>query len=273
VPTRPASQVIAIASGKGGVGKSTVALNLAVTLASGGAKVGLLDADFYAPDLPVMVGLTRREPAGHLNVWTNPALDGRRSDPVEAFRVKLMSTQFLIGEDQTIGLDATMARLLINRLALGINWGPLDWLLVDLPPGTADLQQVVAHELRPDGVVLVVTPQDVAHLDAKKTLAMFRAVDVPIIGGIENMAGLICPGCSELIEVFPAVAPERSIWADGVTKLASIPMQPAIARAGELGTPAVIVEPDGVVARVFADLAAVLEGYNPKARSTRSMPK
>ena len=257
--TRPASRTLAIASGKGGVGKSTVALNLGVTLAATGANVGLLDADLYAPDVPAMVGLTRRRPARALEVWHNPALGDERSRPVEAFGVKLMSTQFLMAEDQTVAMTSSMAELLVSKLTTGLDWGALDWLLVDLPPGTADVQQVIAKELRPDGVVIVVTPQDVAHLDAKKAISMYRTRGVDVIGGVENMAGLVCPCCGERIEVFPPVAPERSIWADNVAKLASIPLQPAVARAGEDGVPAVVADPDGPLADAFRSLARSID--------------
>jgi ATP-binding protein involved in chromosome partitioning len=258
-PQRPASRVLAIASGKGGVGKSTVALNLAVTLSRAGARVGLLDADLYAPDVPAMVGLTRRRPARALEVWHNPALRDEQSAPVEAFGVQLMSTQFLLAEDQTVAMTSSMAELLVARLTTGLAWGDLDWLLVDLPPGTADVQQVVARQLRPEGAVVVVTPQDVAHLDAKKAIAMYRARGVPVLGGVENMARLLCPCCGERVEVFPSVAPERSIWADNVPKLASIPLQPAVARAAEDGTPAVVADPDGPVADAFRSLARSLD--------------
>jgi ATP-binding protein involved in chromosome partitioning len=257
-------RIVAVASGKGGVGKSTIALNLAVTLAKAHpGRVGLLDADLYAPDLPAMVGLTRRQPARALEVWQNPALADRRSAPVEAYGVKLMSTQFLLAEDQTVAMAASMAELLVGRLTTGLDWGPLDWLLVDLPPGTADVQQLVASQVRPDGVVVVVTPQDVAHLDAKKAIALYRSQGVPIVGAVENMAGLVCPCCGERVEVFPAVAPERSIWADNVVRLASIPLQPHLARAAEDGIPAVVADPDGPTADAFRALARSIDDQVP----------
>ena len=254
-----ARTTIAIASGKGGVGKSTVSVNLAVTLAARGVAVGLLDLDIYGPDVPAMVGLTRRRPTKNLEVWRSPRENQPAERPVEAFGVKLMSTQFLLAEDQTVALSAAFADLLVHRMALALDWGDLDVLLLDLPPGTADLQQVVAKKLSPDGVIMVVTPQDVAHLDARKALTMYRKAKVPITGGVENMAGLACPGCGEHIEVFPQVPLERSIWADNVRRLASIPMEPAIARAGEEGKPAVATAPDGPVAQAFNELADALD--------------
>jgi ATP-binding protein involved in chromosome partitioning len=244
--------VIAIASGKGGVGKSTVSLNLGVALARTGRAVGVLDADLYGPDLAAMVGLTRRRPAHQVEVWSSSP---DREPAVERFGIKVMSAQFLLGEDQALSLTMPLANLLLARLRDGIDWGELDVLLVDLPPGTADLQQLVARHLGLAGVLVVVTPQDVAHLDAKKALTMFRTERVPVLGGIENMAGLRCPCCDARIDVFPPCAEERTIWAAGVARLASLPMDPAVAAGGESGTPVTVADPDGPVATAFAALA------------------
>lgn len=246
-------QTIAVASGKGGVGKSTISLNLAVALARDGVRCGLLDADLYGPDLPAMVGLTRRRRTKQVEVWSAST---EKQPAVERFGVKLMSAQFLLGEDQSLSLTKSLATLLLGRMRDGIEWGELDLLVVDLPPGTADLQQLVARHLGLAGVLMIVTPQDVAHLDAKKALTMYRTNDVPILGGIENMAGLVCPCCGNHVDVFPPCAEERSIWAAGVERLASIPMQPAIAQAGEDGTPVVVRDPDGEVSATFGALAA-----------------
>jgi ATP-binding protein involved in chromosome partitioning len=216
-------RIVAIASGKGGVGKSTVSLNLATALAARGVATGLLDADLYGPDLAAMVGLTRRTEAAHVEVWRDATA---KEQPVETHGIKLMSAQFLIGEDQPLALTQPMAALLLGRFRDGIDWGDTDVLLVDLPPGTADLQQLVSKHLGLAGVVMVVTPQDVAHLDAKKALTMFRSAKVPILGGVENMAGLVCPCCDTRIDVFPACPEDRTIWATGVERLVSIPLDP-----------------------------------------------
>ena len=246
-------RTIAVASGKGGVGKSTISLNLAVSLAVRGARVGLLDADLYGPDIAAMVGLTRRRRTKSVEVWS---ASPDRQPAVERFGIKVMSAQFLLGEDQSLSLTQSLANLLLGRLRDGIDWGELDVLVLDLPPGTADLQQLVARHFGLDGVLMVVTPQDVAHLDAKKALTMYRANDVPILGGVENMAMFVCPCCGNEVELLPPCAPERSIWSTGVERLASIPMQPAIARAGEDGRPVVVSDADGAASATFRALAA-----------------
>lgn len=246
-------QLVAVASGKGGAGKSTVGLNLAVALTRAGIPAGVLDADLYGPDLAAMVGLTRRREACDVEVWT---ASSTRQAGVERFGVRLMSAQFLLGEDQALALTMPMANLLLARLRDGIDWGDTEVLLVDLPPGTADLQQLAARHLGLAGVLMVVTPQDVAHLDAKKALTMFRAEKVPILGGIENMAGFVCPCCATTVEILPPAAEERTIWAAGVERLASFPLQPAVAAGAERGVPITVGDPDGEVSRRFDALAA-----------------
>jgi len=172
-----------------------------------------------------MIGLVRTTEARFLNLW-----DKERSDvqPVEKFGIKFMSVGFLMGESQSLSLQSSLIDLLLVRLLHNVAWGDLDHLIIDLPPGTADLQQQLMQRTKLDGVLLVVTPQDVAHLDAKKVLDLCRRVNVPVIGAVENMSGFVCPCCGERTEIFPPVAHERSIWALGVDKLAELPLDPTL---------------------------------------------
>lgn len=244
---------IAVASGKGGVGKSTVALNLAVALSEAGKRVGLLDADFYGPDIPRMIGLVRTKSARFLNLWDAQPTE---TEVVEKFGIKLMSVGFLLGESQSLSLDSGLIDLLLVRLLGNVAWGDIEYLIVDLPPGTADLQQQLMKRTKLDGVILVVTPQDVAHLDAKKVLDLCRRMNVGVIGGVENMSGLICPCCNERIDVFPRVAEQRSIWREGVEHLANIPMDPAVASSGDEGVPLVKSHPQSPQSKAFRELAS-----------------
>jgi ATP-binding protein involved in chromosome partitioning len=249
----PARHAVAVASGKGGVGKSTVALNLALALAARDLRVGVLDADLYGPDIPLMVNLTRKEQLRRWDLWRR---GGTRLEPVERFGLKIMSAGFLLAETQALAMPAPMLGGVLRQVVHDVDWGELDVLLVDLPPGTADVQQQLLDVLELAGALVVVGPQDVAHLDARKLLDFLRAADVRVLGGIENMSGLACPHCGEAIEVFPRVAHDRSVWAAGVEQLGRIPLDPAVATAGDRGRPVVLAEPEGAVARAFTDVAA-----------------
>lgn len=248
----PARAVVAVASGKGGVGKSTIALNLAVALAERGAAVGLLDADFYGPDIPVMANLTRTRPARRWSLWE---ARGIRLEPVERFGVKLMSVGFLLAEDQVFPGAAGTLGWVARQLLADVAWGDLDYLFVDFPPGTGDLQQDVVAATAFAGAIVVVTPQDVAHLDAKKLLVMLREAGVPVLGGIENMSGFPCPHCGERIDVFPAAPTARTIWADGVPLLGTLPLDPALAEAGEHGRPGELARFRPIADRLAAALS------------------
>jgi ATP-binding protein involved in chromosome partitioning len=248
----PKPVVIAVASGKGGVGKSTVSLNLALALAAEGRPTGLLDADLYGPDIPLMMGVTRRAPTAGVPIWRNPK-HGRRIDPLERFGIKVMSTQFLIAEDQALSWSAPLIDVLLQRFTNDIDWGEIDSLLIDLPPWTADVQQQLARRMGLAGALVVVTPQDAAHLDAKKVLTMFEQWSVPVIGGVENMSALACTRCGNLVEVFRPVVPERSIWALGVDRLVGIPIDRAV--AGDSGRPLMIEQPGNAVGESFRELA------------------
>jgi ATP-binding protein involved in chromosome partitioning len=250
--SKVAEITLAVASGKGGVGKSTVSLNLAVALAERGHRVGLLDADLYGPDIPRMIGLARTQTARYLDLWS---AKGAHLEPLDAFGIKFMSVGFLIGESQSISLQAGLVEVLLVKLVTGVSWGDLEFLIVDLPPGTADVQQQLMQQVRPDGVVLVVTPQDVAHLDAKKVIDLCRRSDVVIAGAIENMSGLVCPCCGEQVDVFPRVAPERAIWEMGVESLGVLPVDPEVATSGDLGRPILVARPDSPQSEAFRTLA------------------
>jgi ATP-binding protein involved in chromosome partitioning len=229
VNERPAQYIVAVGSGKGGVGKSTVSLHVALALARRGLAVGLLDADFYGPDIPLMVNLTRHDEARRWDFWRGGA--DVKHKPIESHGIRIMSVGFLLGERQALTLGAPLLTAALRQLVHQVEWGQLDILLLDLPPGTADLQQQLVGVVALDGAVMVVGPQDVAHLDARKFLAFLRDAEVPVLGAVENMSGLQCPHCGEVIEVFTPVAEARSVWAEGVLSLGRIPLDPA------LGTP------------------------------------
>lgn len=251
-PPAPAPSVIAVCSGKGGVGKSTIALNLAAALAAAGDRVGLLDADVHAPDIPLMLGLARRTPA---TGWTLARAGGLRRtslEPVECHGVRLMSTGFIVAEDQPVTWTADLVSVLLNQLLWATVWGELDHLVIDLPPGTSDITQAVLRLLPTAAAVLVVTPQDVAHLDTRRLLVAVRAAGIRVLGGIENMSGLACPCCGTEVEVFRPVRADRSIWSAGVTRLGAIPLEP-----GDAAEP-VVLRTDSSRGRALRDVAGHL---------------
>ena len=253
---RAARATIAVASGKGGVGKSTVSLNLALALAERGAATGILDADLYGPDIPLMVNLkqTRR-----LERWTLYRAGGDFSlEPVERFGIKIMSVGLLLAEEQAFSWPPEMLESALRQLVGDVRWGRLEFLIVDLPPGTAEVQQHLLRLMAWSGAIVVVTPQDVAHLDARKLLEMLADAKVPVLGAVENMSGMLCPHCNEPLDVFPRVAADRSIWSSGVVKLGRVPVDPALAEAGDRGRPLLVSFPDGPQAHVFRTIAGEL---------------
>jgi ATP-binding protein involved in chromosome partitioning len=223
--------VIAVGSGKGGVGKSSVVVGLSRALSARGRKVGILDADLYGPDIPAMLGVTRTVPTKHITVWQAP---GSRANitPLELDGLRVMSLQFLMSERQAFAPAGPLASLMIGRLCGDIDWGNLDYLIVDLPPGTGDISQAVAATLSINAAIVVVTPQDVAHLDTKKFLDFLVQRDVRVLGGVENMAAVECPHCNHEFQLFRPAAAQRTIWDDGVRKLVSIPFDPAGSGSG-----------------------------------------
>jgi len=253
---------VAVASGKGGVGKSTVAVNLAAALAARGARTGLLDADIYGPSIPTMMGV-REQP--RLN-------EARKIVPFERHGVRFMSLGFLVDPDSAVIWRGPMVMKAIDQLLRDVDWGELDFLIVDLPPGTGDAQLTLSQKVRLAGAVIVTTPQDVALADAVKGVAMFRKVGVPLLGFVENMSFFVCPHCSERTDVFDHGGGQREAKRLGVPFLGEIPLDAAIRSAGDAGTPIVAAEPDGPRARAFADLAAAVEqavlGQEPEDEPT-----
>jgi ATP-binding protein involved in chromosome partitioning len=225
--TAAARHVVAVGSGKGGVGKSTVTLQLAYALSRRGWNVGLLDADLYGPDIPAMLNLKREREAKRWDFWRG---GDTRFEPVQREGLQVMSVGFLLAERQALTFAAPLLGAAVHQLVEQVEWRDLDVLLVDLPPGTADLQQQLVGVVALAGAIVVVGPQDVAHLDARKFVDFLRSASVPVLGGVENMAGLSCPHCGEHIDVFVPAKPERAIWADGVPQLGRIPLDPELER-------------------------------------------
>jgi ATP-binding protein involved in chromosome partitioning len=259
----PAQFIIGVGSGKGGVGKSTVSLNLALALVEGGASVGLLDADLYGPNIPLMLGLTRSVWFGE---WTMASRTPTMLEPIERFGIKVMSTGFIIAEDQPLALPGSTMQFLMSQLIWQVNWGNPRYLVVDLPPGTADIQQTLLREIGFAGAVLVVTPQDVAHLDGKKAVQQYRRAGVRILGAVENMSGFVCPHCGEYSAIFRPAPDVRAIWSMGVDRLGVVPLDPTISEGGDRGQPVLLSQPQSASARAFrsiaARLAARLEGQD-----------
>ena len=252
------SSVVAVASGKGGVGKSTVAANLAVSLAQFGHRVGLLDADIYGPSVPLMMGLAGRKPA--------VADGGNRLLPFEAHGVKVMSLGFILDVDTPVIWRGPMVMKAIEQLLGDVEWGALDYLVVDLPPGTGDAQLTLTQKVPLSSSVIVTTPQDVALIDARKGLAMFNKVNVPVLGIIENMSSFVCPECGTVTDVFKTGGGERTARELGCGYLGSIPLDPAITLGGDAGVPVTVSDPDGAHAASFRSVAEAVVGATAVAR-------
>ncbi len=242
--------VVAVASGKGGVGKTTTAVNIALALSALDVRVGLVDADLYGPDAAHMMGLRRREDAAHVTLFGAPGTAASQLQAAERHGVQIASAALLIGEGQGLGFQAPLAELLVHRLISSTTWEAVDCLVVDLPPGTADIQQLVfALANRPTFALLVVTPQLVAHRDAHRLLHELERGRTMILGGIENMAGQICPSCGELTAMFAAAPAEDAIWTR-IPQLASIPFSAVAAQDADRGQPVMITRavPQHVIA-------------------------
>jgi ATP-binding protein involved in chromosome partitioning len=252
--------LVAVASGKGGVGKSTVAANLAVRLGQLGWRTGLLDADIYGPSVPTMFGIQER-----------PLLHGNRIVPFEKYGIRLMSLGFILETDTPVIWRGPMVVRAIEQMLGDVEWGELDYLVIDLPPGTGDAQLTLTQKVPLAGAVIVTTPQDVALIDARKGLAMFRKVNVPVIGIVENMSSFVCPHCGEITDIFKKGGGEKTAALLGTVFLGAIPLDPKIVVGGDEGTPIVVAEPHGPHAEAFTRVAeAVMEEV---ARHSAARPR
>ena len=240
--------VIAVGSGKGGVGKSTVSVNLAVALAQAGAAVGLLDADITGPNIPMMLGVDGQPKAAENN----------KIRPLERHGVKCISIQFFVPEGQPIVWRGPLVGGAIQQFLRDVDWGDLDYLVVDLPPGTSDAQLTLAQSVPLGGAVLVTTPQEVALSDVTKALAMFKRLSVPILGLVENMAGFVCPHCGEVTEIFGRGGGERFCLEHGVDFLGAVPLDVTVRQGGDVGVPAVAQREPGTAARALTAVAGAV---------------
>jgi ATP-binding protein involved in chromosome partitioning len=252
--------VVAVASGKGGVGKSTTSVNLALALARLGQRVGLLDADIYGPSQPRMLGIAGRP--------RSP--DGKKLLPMENYGVRVMSMGFLVDEDAPMIWRGPMVQSAIQQMLGDVEWGELDFLVVDLPPGTGDAQLTMAQRVPLAGALIVSTPQDIALLDARKALNMFRKVDVPVLGILENMSYFVCPHCGGRAEIFSHGGARRTADKFGVDFLGEIPLDLLIREETDAGRPPVVSHPDGPQARAYLEVAeAVLAKLGSTAGARR----
>jgi ATP-binding protein involved in chromosome partitioning len=253
-PTEPQDLIpgvkhaIAIASGKGGVGKSTVTVNLAVALAQTGARVGLMDADVYGPSIPLMLGAQHER----------PFTQGGKIIPIERYGMRMMSLGLLLEEGQAVLWRGPMVAGTVKQLLEDVDWGELDYLLVDLPPGTGDAPMSLAQLAPLTGVVIVTTPHHVAANIAGKSVHLFRRLNAPILGVVENMAGFVCPNCGEVSKIFSGLTGEELASQIDVPYLGSIPLDPSVSDAGDKGVPALISAPHRPQSEAFKEIAGKL---------------
>jgi len=243
-PIPGVKNTIAVASGKGGVGKSTVAVNLAVALAQEGATVGLLDADVYGPSIPLMLGAEEQ-----------PGLVDNKIIPGRAYGIAVMSVGYILDPEKALIWRGPLVSQLIRQFLSDVQWGDLDYLVIDLPPGTGDVQLTLVQTIPLSGAIIVTTPQDVALADAIKGLQMFREVKTPVLGIVENMSYFVCPHCGHVAEIFGSGGGERVANKYGVPLLGQIPIDPAVREGGDRGVPVVVGQPGSSTAQAFREAA------------------
>jgi ATP-binding protein involved in chromosome partitioning len=253
--------IILVGAGKGGVGKSTVAVNLAVGLARHGAKVGLLDADFYGPSIPLMTGITEKP--------VSP--DGKTLTPMSKHGLKVMSIGFLVEPDQALIWRGPMLHGALMQLVRDVNWGELDYLVLDLPPGTGDVALSLSQSVRAAGAVLVTTPQDVALADVVRAKSMFDKVHIPVLGIVENMSQFICPNCSHATHIFNRGGGRKAAEMFHIPFLGEVPLELKVREAGDAGLPVVAGAPDSREAQAFLEIARNVAG-RVSTQSVRSIP-
>lgn len=237
--------IIAVASGKGGVGKSTTAVNLALALAAEGASVGILDADIYGPSQPMMMGIEGRP----------ESVDGQTMEPLENYGVQVISIGFLVDKDEAMIWRGPMATQALEQLLRQTNWKDLDYLIVDMPPGTGDIQLTLSQRVPMTGAVIVTTPQDIALLDARKGIKMFEKVGVPILGIVENMAVHVCSNCGHVEHIFGAEGGKRMAAEFAMAYLGALPLNLQIREQADNGRPTVVADPDGEIAGIYKAVA------------------
>jgi len=256
--------VIAVASGKGGVGKSTTAVNLALGLRDLGLKVGMLDADIYGPSLPKLFAIKEKP----------QTVGGTRLKPIERYGMQIMSIGFLIDEETPMIWRGPMVMSAITQMLREVEWGKLDIMVVDMPPGTGDAQLTMAQQVPLKGAVIVSTPQDLALIDARRGVAMFKRVNVPVLGVVENMSYFLCPECGTRSDIFAHGGARHEAERLGVPFLGEVPLHMTIREKSDAGLPVVATEPDGVHAKIYRDIAAnVLAQIKGGASAGRSAPR
>ncbi|NOR20559.1 MAG: iron-sulfur cluster carrier protein ApbC [Xanthomonadales bacterium] len=245
-PVSGVRNILVVSSAKGGVGKSTVAVNMALALAYEGARVGILDADIYGPSQPLMLGVAGQQPVSK---------DGKSFEPLEAHGLQMISIGSLIDSDQPMVWRGPMVTQALNQLLFQTNWRDLDYLIVDMPPGTGDIQLTLSQKVPVSGAIIVTTPQDIALADALRGLRMFEKVKIPVLGLVENMSSFVCPGCGEATPLFGDGGGVEVARQNDLPLLAKLPLDIRIRRETDEGSPTVVTEPDSPLGLAFRDLA------------------